>query len=165
MPRKLFIGASVLAVLTCAAVWIVQCIRAERSRLETLAEWRTAPRQEWPETFLEILRQAERKHVHLGEVTVLHRPYFGEYLLRCGSSAELFDLMVARWKLSPVNQQHKLVRLVLERMPSDFPLSVQADDVAYYISASWLAGDKGHWYCVLNDKAQKHVVVRYSYNF
>jgi len=165
MTRKLLIGVSVLVVLICTAGWIVKCIRAERSRLEALAEWRIAPRQEWPETFLEILREAERTHVHLGQITVLHTPYYGEYLLKCDSSAELLNLMVARWKLSPVNQHHKLVRLVLERMPSDSLSSVQADDVAYYISADWLAGEKGHQYCVLNNKAQKQIIVRYSYNF
>ena len=155
MTRKLLIGVSVLAVLICTVGWIVECIRAERSRLEALAEWRIAPRQEWPEAFREILREAERKHVHLGQITVLHRPYYGEYLLKCDTSAELLDLLIARWKLSPVNQHHKLVRLVLERMPSDFPSSIHADDVAYYVSADWLAGEKGHQYCVLNDTAQK----------
>ena len=166
MTRKLLIGVSVLAVLICTVGWIiVEYIRAERSRVEALAEWRIAPRQEWPEAILDTLREAERKHVHLGQITVLHSPYYGEYLLKCDSSAELLDVLIARWKLSRVNRHHKLVRLVLERMPSGFPSSVQADDVAYYISADWLAGEKGHLYCVLNDKARSQIVVRYSYNF
>ena len=164
-PRRLFIGVAVLVVLICIGIWIAGCILAERARVEALKEWCVIRQQEWPETLLDLHREAERKHVHFGETTVLHKAYSGEYLWKCDTSAELLDLMVARWKLSPVDQHHKLVRLVLERMPSDSLSSIQADDVACYISANWLAGEKGHQYCVLNDKTQKRIIVRYSYNF
>ena len=165
MTRKLLIGTAILAVLVCAWIWIAGCIRAERTRIEALKEWHITSRQDWPETLLELLREAKRKHVHLGQITVLHRPYFGEYSWKCDTSAELLDLMVARWNLSRLNTHHDLTRRILERTPSESFRSNQADDVAYYVSANWIAGEKGHWYGVLNNETQKRITVLYSYNF
>lgn len=165
MTRKLLIGVSVFALLICTVGWFVVCVRAERSRLKALAEWRVAPRQGWPETLLEILREAELTHVHLGRIAVLHRPYYGEYLLTCDTSAELLDVLVARWRLSPVSQDHELVYFARERMPPGLSSTRQPNDTAHFISAGWLAGEKCHWYYVMEDKAEKRIAILYSYNF
>lgn len=155
----------VVAVAIWASVWMIACIRAERSRLDAREAWSVAARSDWPDTLRELVGTADHSHIHLGDVVVWWRPYYAEYYWRLEASAELLDLMTARWSLRPVSRDHPLVRFAVERMPSALSSSLETPSADCYVSADWLAGEKGHWYCVMNDSAHKTVVVRYYYNF
>ena len=165
--RKLLICFAVLAVLICIWFWITACIHAERARIARLdTRGRIAPRSEWPEALLEVLRDADQRHILVEQLEVYHG-FHDDYFWKSDASPELLNFMIVRWKLTLVNRNHNVVRLVFERMPSALSSLSQDSDIDYYVSAEYLPGGewKGHLYCVMNDKTQKQVVVRYYYNF
>jgi hypothetical protein len=162
--RNFLTGLMAFAVLGVVLIGIVDyCIVI--SKLEASKEWRIIPQQQWPETLPDLLREAKQEHVNFGGVTVLHQAYSGAYVWKSHYSPELVALMVARWKLSSVKGKHESIRYVLEHLPSCFSTLRENNDATYYVSANWWEGDKGHQYCVILDKNQDQIIVRYYYNW
>jgi hypothetical protein len=133
---------------------------------EATANGRMLARYEWPESLVELLSDVDKRHIQVEQLRVYSGPH-DTYYWRCDATPGLLDLMIARWKLSPVDRNYKVVDAVLRNMPVALTSLNQGKDTAYYVSAEYLPGGewKGHLYCVMNDKANKAIIVRYYYNF
>ncbi len=155
------ISTAGLGTSICVLLAIVAC---ERHHMEPLsANAAIIPESEWPQVIIDVSREAGEKRIDAGLVRVYHVSE-EEYFLECRASPELLALMTARWELLPVKENHAMVRRFRERLPLESQPSI-SEDVDYFLSANWLAGEKGHLFCLMNDKAHKRVVVRYYYNF
>ena len=162
-PTHLFVF-SVILVLT---VWMsAATILYWNNRSEATVDGRILARSEWPESLVELLSEADRRHIHVTKLEVYSGPH-DDYYWKYNATPKLLGLMSARWKLSPVNRDSKVVALVLEYMPSALSSFNRDKDMDYYVSAEYLPGGewKGHLYCVLNDKTNHVLLVRYYYNF
>jgi hypothetical protein len=89
---------------------------------------------------------------------------YDEYYWKSDSSPEFIELMSKRWRLRAVKNAD-IIRRFHERMPTSLASSTYPGDVTYYISANWLAGEKGDLYCVMNDNTDNLIIIRYYYNF
>ncbi len=143
--------------------YISACIRESKSRAEAAARGRIVPKQEWPQTLIDLLKDTEQHHIKVGDIRVYQRSY-DEYYWKFDSSPELFSLMSKRWELSIV-KSNDIIQRFQERMPTSLAWLSHSGGTAYYFSANWLAGEKGHLYGVMTDKTNKVIVVRYYYNF
>ena len=160
--RRLVICLAVLAALYLVCACIVRFVQHIGSDLDVGR--RITSRSEWPETLVGLLEDADGRDINVEDVNVYYISNV-EYFWEFEASPELLTLMTARWKLSRVNGNHRLVRLVVERMPSNLSAPEQGSDVDYFLCDVWLAGEKGHYFCVMNDKSHKRIVVRYYYNW
>ncbi len=157
---RLPISIVALGASICVLALIVAC---ESHRNKSLSASATIiPKSEWPQVVTDLIREAREKRIDAGAIRVYHDSE-EEYFLECAASPELLALMTARWELSPVKESHAMVRRFRERAPSEF--SPSSKDVDYFLSSNWLAGEKGHLFCLIHDKARNRVVVRYYYNF
>lgn len=134
-------------------------------RQQSLKEWHSVARSDWPETIQECVLKAERQHIDPKLITALHTHYYGDFLMVVDDTEALLKLMIAQWKLVPVNRDHKLVQFVRTRISSAISVSEEDDDNSYYVSRDWLEGEKGHQFCVIRNPRQERIVVRYWYNF
>ncbi|MGD0383203.1 MAG: hypothetical protein ABSA77_06780 [Thermoguttaceae bacterium] len=136
------------------------------NRSEAPISGRILARYEWPESLVELLKDAGQRNIHVTKLVVYSGPH-DDYYWKCDATPELLDLMVHRWKLSLVNSNYSVVHLVYEYMPAALSSLKQDKDIDYYVSAEYLPGGewKGHLYCVMNDKTDNVIVVRYYYNF
>lgn len=169
-PRlvRLTVFAVILIFTALVSMQAYYCISAyirdSRSRAAAAARGHILARQEWPQTFIDLLKDAEQRHITVREIRVYQMSH-DEYYWTSDTSPELFMLMSERWELCAAKDDHKLVRRFQERMPTRLVSSNRPDGIAYYISSNWLAGEKGDLYCVMTDKAKRVIVVRYYYNF
>jgi hypothetical protein len=151
-----------LFAVLCA--WLAVAIRrASTSTLGVLVSSQT----EWPEVLRELLEHAVQKHINVDQLQVycISKGWDDEYYWQMKSSPQLLDLMNARWTLSRVDAKHAMVRRFWERLPTNWDSLSQDADPEFFMSASWLAGEKGNLYLVMHDKARGILVVRYYYNF
>jgi hypothetical protein len=157
---------AIYTIILVLAVWLSAntCHHFNRTKIDTRGKMLT--RSAWPETFVEFLKDVDKNHIHVKQFEAYHGLH-DDYFLKCEFTPELLNLMMVRWKLSAVNKNHKLVYIVLENLPSALSSLNQGDDIDYYVSAECLPGGewKGHLYCVMNDKTNKVIIVRYYYNF
>lgn len=133
---------------------------------QTNTNGRVLARHEWPESVVELLRDAEQRHIKIDHLKV----YLGQhdnYFWRCDATPGLLDFMVTRWELHPVKRSDKMVDLALQYMPTDLSSSLQGGNIDYFLSTNILPGGewKGHQYCVFDDKSDGVIVVKYYYNF
>lgn len=156
----------VFAVILVFIVWASACVYYFSSRSEAPVSGRILARDEWPESLVELLRDADNRNIHVSKLEVYSGPH-DDYFWKCEGTPELLDLMRARWKLSPVNRNYKVVDAVLQYMPAALSSLNLDKDTDYYVSAEYLPGGewKGHLYCVINEKTNNVIVVRYYYNF
>lgn len=164
---QLLVSAVIVALiaLLCVGIsyYIVTRIHYYRVAAEAAARGRIVPKQEWPQTLIDLLKDAEQHHIKVGDIHVYQMSH-DEYYWKFDSSPELFSLMSKRWELYIV-KSYDIIQRFQERMPTTLVWLSHSDGTAYYISANWLAGEKGDLYCVMNNKAKQVLVVRYYYNF
>jgi hypothetical protein len=151
----LFVGVS---------YYISMCVYYHSAATEASARGRIVPKQEWPHTFVDLLKDAEQHHIEMSNIRV-YQMSNDEYYWKSDSSPELFELMSNRWDLRAAREDHKLVGRFQERMPTSLVASSHPDGISYYLSSNWLAGEKGDLHCVMTDKTNRVVIVRYYYNF
>jgi len=162
--RLQFLVASVVVVLI---VWIAgAAVLYWRITTQVTAGGRVLARHEWPESLVDLLKEAGKRQIHVVDLNVYSGPH-DDYFWRCEGTPALLDLMIARWDLLPVKSDNRLVRLVLDYMPAALSWVSQGEDVDYYVSSQCVPGGewKGHQYCVVNDKTNGVIVVGYYYNF
>jgi hypothetical protein len=146
--------------------WIVATTIYWSSEPEATLRGRMLARYEWPESLVEFLSDADKRHIQVEQLRVYSGPH-DTYYWKCEATPELLNLMITRWKLSPVNRDYDVINTTLQRMPPALSSLGRGKDTDYYVSAEYLPGGfpKGHLYCVMNDKAEKQIVVQYYYNF
>jgi hypothetical protein len=160
---QLFVFSVVLVLI----VWIsAATIHYWINRSEAPISGRILTRYEWPEPFLELLRDADKGHIHVTKLEV-YSGLHDNYYWKCEAAPDLLDLMIARWKITLVDSNNSLVRRILQYMPENLLSLCQEKDIDYYVSPNCLPGGewKGHQYCVMNDKTNSVIVVGYYYNF
>lgn len=166
--KQLIVSVVILTFMVSVSIGayycISACIRKSRSRAAAAAEGHIVPRQEWPQTFVDLLKNAEQQGMKVSNVRVYQRAY-DEYYWMSDASPESLALMNRRWQLRAVKEDHKLVRRFQDRMPTSLVASSHPDGASYYLSSNWLAGEKGDLYCVMADQTNRLVIVRYYYNF
>ncbi len=123
-------------------------------------------RDRWPESLVEFLKDADQRQIQINKLEVYSGPH-DDYYWKCEAVPELLDFMIYRWKLTLVSSDYNVVRIVFGNMPAVLSSLKKDKDTNYYVSAEYLPGGewKGHLYCVMDNKANKVIVVRYYYNF
>jgi hypothetical protein len=170
MSLKRLMQIFIFSVILVLIVWIsAATVHYWSHRSEATASGRILARNEWPGSLVELLKDVDKRHINVTDLQVYSGPH-DDYYWKCEAVSELLDLMVARWKLTLVSKDYSVVRHVFGDMPaalSSLSLMKQGKDTDYYVSVEYLPGGewKGHLYCVMNDKTNKVIVVRYYYNF
>lgn len=166
MSRTRLIHLFVMFAILFLIVWVsAATIHYWSNRPEATVSSRILARHEWPESLVELLEDADKRQIHVSGLEVYSGPH-DDYFWKCEATPPLLNLMIDRWKLTLVDSNHRLVQLVLQYMPSALSSMKQGKDIDYYVSAECLPGGewKGHLYCVMNDKVNNVIVVRYYYN-
>lgn len=167
MSRPKLMLLFVFSAILVMTIWIVAAVICYWSnRSEPAVSERVLPKNEWPGSLVELVGDADRRNIQITELEVYSGPH-DDYYWKCGATSELLDLMIARWGLSAAKKNHRVVESVLHSMPLLLSSSAKNSDIDYYVSAEYLPGGewKGHLYCVMNDKTQKKILIRYYYNF
>jgi hypothetical protein len=152
----LFVPFVVLAL----TVWIAAtAIHYWRSRPVDTVRERILPRHEWPEPFAKLLGDAERRNLGVARLEVWSGQH-DDYYWKCEATPKLLDLMTGSWGLSRVDRNHKVVELVVRRMPSFISPPPSGGRVDYYLSTGYLTegGGKGDLFCVMNDKERRQLL-------
>src|SRR6185295_2815364 len=160
-PRRRWFRPRLRSLLLLVGVMVLVSVGFYyyRSNVEADVRGHLLTRQEWPQTFVDLLQVAEQIKINVGNIRVYQMSH-DEYFWTSDASPELFALMSERWSLRAVKTDHGIVRRFRDRMPTDLVPSIDPDGIAYYASSNWLEGEKGHLYCAVTDNANQ-VVVRY----
>jgi hypothetical protein len=123
-------------------------------------------REQWPDKLIELFQVAEQKGIPVEHLQVYYG-FHDDFFWKCDTTSGLLETMIDQWKLSPVNRDYDVIRLVYEYMPSALGVLGQNSDIQCYVSAELLPGGawSGHLYCVIIDRSQKKIIVRYRYKF
>jgi hypothetical protein len=156
----------ILSVFLVFIVWILAATIHWINRPKETVSGRVLAQQDWPESLVELLKNAEKRHINVEQLKVYCGPH-DDFFWKCDATPELLNLMITRWKLSSVNRDYNVINAVLQIMPPAISSLGESGDVVYYVSAEYLPGGfpKGHLYCVMNNKTDKVLVVHYYYNF
>jgi hypothetical protein len=126
-------------------------------------------RNKWPESLVDLLINADKRQIQVDNLVVYRGPH-DDYFWKCKATPELLQLMTFCWKLKHVDEDFNVVKYIFKQMPKFFSCLLglnQDENSDYYVSAEYLPGGewKGHLYCVMNDKTNNVIIVRYYYNF
>jgi hypothetical protein len=156
----------ILSIFLVLIVWILAATIHWINIPEETISGRVLAKQYWPESLVEFLKDAEKKHINVEQLKVYSGPH-DDFFWKCNETPEILKLMIVRWKMSIVDRNNGFVRLALQYMPTSLSSLIQGKDIDYYVSAECLPGGEGSGdlYCVMNNKTDKVLIVRYYYNF
>ena len=139
-------------------------LRESQKRAEEAARGYIVPQQEWPKPFVDLLEDAKQQDIKVDNINVYRRHDGGpDHYWVSEASPEFFALISKRWKLQPVEKNHRAVRLSQKYMPTMIEIPSHSNDMCYYLCSNWLSYGKDDLYCVMFDKANKVVIIRYLY--
>jgi hypothetical protein len=161
--RLWLIPLAFLATIILGVISILSCIHVERDRDSRGC---IAPREEWPEKLADFFQIADQRRIPIHNLKAFHGLH-DDFFWKCDATPELLRLMIDQWKLTKVTGHHVMFPIVFNSMPKEIQPVLQTNVLDYYVSAEYLPGGewKGHLYCVIYDKTEKYIIVRYYYNF
>jgi len=152
-------------VCIIAYAWLASRIEVPKHKVQSPVE-----PSGWPREVRDVLDDAWQRHVEVKGVVVywvVGKPedYCPEYLWQATYSPELLSLMTARWELASVGRDQALARRSVRQIVYEGILVSDADDVAFFGSPNWIAGEKGAQYLVMHNRSKRLVIIHYFYNF
>jgi hypothetical protein len=154
--------AVILALITFSCARVSQQQAAWQA---ALSKGELVVRQEWPQRFIDLFQEAERRNIEIDGVLVFYVEWAGYHYWISEGSPKLFDLMTERWELSRKSVGSPFVETFHEYMPVRIVSEDARDDAAYYSLSPRLIDETGHSIWVMPSQHNRVVVARYCYPF
>ena len=161
---QIIIGAGIFTFAFVGAYYYI--VRESQNRAEEAARnYYIVPQQEWSQPFVDLLEDAKQQDIKVDSINVYWCDYTGIGYWVSEASPEFLAMISKRLKLQPVEDNHEIAQFFSELLPKIIEAPSPSSDICYYLCPNCQAGEKGDRYCVMFDKANKVVIVRYYFNW
>jgi len=161
------------AVVLCIAAAIVVNLSID-GFFRAIVVGKTGPvssPRDWPQPLKDLVTDAARAKIDIKGLQVhqMNDGFDPEYIWQMKATAGLFDLIAARWKLSPTPVPDRGVFCGKSQFSGDSTPDwwspEENAETQFYACENALAGEKGNLFQVAVDKKRGIIFVQYHYNF